>query len=364
MEQEKKVNEKGRQRGSKKSNMNFKSPKISDKVGKDDRQVHSISESKKQKESVPRPVIESVEDTYMKLMKALQFDTYEMLAKSGDGYRFTISHHYETNIRMTDYQGYPGRSKRLAEESLVLSSSLPLSCSSTIFLRRDTDRLDIMKALITGPADTPYANGCFEFDIYFPPSYPNTPLNINLETTGRNTVRFNPNLYSDGKVCLSLLNTWYGSPEERWTSHSSVLQVLVSIQSMVLVSEPFFNEPIMDAGKHIADWKGFSQAYNCERYPACVRFAMLGQITNPCPCFKEIIHTHFWLKRNEICKQIEGWIVESNKQSNMLKPPTYDPKVLPRQYQQLREELAKLPPPPGYDEKDYPFSVGHTPRAV
>lgn len=54
--------------------------------------------------------------------------------------------------------------------------------------------------LITGPADTPYANGCFEFDVYFPPDYPNSPMLINLETTGHHTVRFNPNLYNDGKV--------------------------------------------------------------------------------------------------------------------------------------------------------------------
>jgi len=49
---------------------------------------------------------------------------------------------------------------------------------------------------------------------------------INLETTGRHTVRFNPNLYNDGKVCLSVLNTWHGRPEEKWNAHtSSFLQV-------------------------------------------------------------------------------------------------------------------------------------------
>lgn len=82
------------------------------------------------------------------------------------------------------------------------------------------------KVLITGPAETPYANGCFEFDVYFPPDYPNSPMLINLETTGRHTVRFNPNLYNDGKVCLSVLNTWHGRPEEKWNAHtSSFLQV-------------------------------------------------------------------------------------------------------------------------------------------
>ena len=60
--------------------------------------------------------------------------------------------------------------------------------------------LILLKVLITGPSDTPYANGCFEFDVYFPQDYPNSPPLINLETTGNHTVRFNPNLYNDGKV--------------------------------------------------------------------------------------------------------------------------------------------------------------------
>ena len=57
--------------------------------------------------------------------------------------------------------------------------------------------------LITGPADTPYANGCFLCDVFFPPEYPSQPMLVNLATTGNNTVRFNPNLYADGKVCNS-----------------------------------------------------------------------------------------------------------------------------------------------------------------
>lgn len=60
--------------------------------------------------------------------------------------------------------------------------------------------------MITGPADTPYANGCFEFDVYFPQDYPNSPPLVNLETTGGHSVRFNPNLYNDGKV-----NGWSNS---------------------------------------------------------------------------------------------------------------------------------------------------------
>jgi len=62
---------------------------------------------------------------------------------------------------------------------------------------------------MTGPADTPYANGCFEFDVYFPVDYPNSPPLINLETTGNHTVRFNPNLYNDGKVSFNYRHVYF-----------------------------------------------------------------------------------------------------------------------------------------------------------
>lgn len=57
-------------------------------------------------------------------------------------------------------------------------------------------------------------------------------------------LRVNPNLYECGKVCLSLLNTWTGAECERWNpANSTLLQVLVSIQALVLNAKPYFNEP-------------------------------------------------------------------------------------------------------------------------
>ncbi|KAL6554245.1 Ubiquitin-conjugating enzyme [Orobanche minor] len=57
-------------------------------------------------------------------------------------------------------------------------------------------------------------------------------------------LRINPNLYDCGEVCLSLLNTWDGdSPEDEWVpGRSTMLQVLVSIQGLILNAEPYFNE--------------------------------------------------------------------------------------------------------------------------
>lgn len=145
------------------------------------------------------------------------------------------------------------------------------------------------QVLITGPCDTPYGNGCFEFDVYFPPDYPQSPMQVHLATTGRHTVRFNPNLYNDGKVCLSVLNTWHGRPEEKWNPHtSSLLQVLVSIQSLILVSEPYFNEPGYERSRGTPSGNQNSRDYDVNIRQATVKWAMLEQIRNPAPCFKQV----------------------------------------------------------------------------
>jgi hypothetical protein len=45
-----------------------------------------------------------------------------------------------------------------------------------------------------------------------------------------------------GQVCLSLLGTWSGGQGESWSADvSTTFQVLISIQSLILVDEPYFN---------------------------------------------------------------------------------------------------------------------------
>lgn len=85
----------------------------------------------------------------------------------------------------------------------------------------DNRRLDVMKAVIIGAEDTPYANGIFVFDILLEENYPLTPPKVNLMTTGGGNLRFNPNLYETGYVCLSLLGTWRGNATENWSPATS-----------------------------------------------------------------------------------------------------------------------------------------------
>ena len=62
-------------------------------------------------------------------------------------------------------------------------------------------------AMIVGPQDTPYFGGYYLFEFDYPEDYPYSPPKLTYCTNGDN-IRFNPNLYKCGKVCISLLNTW------------------------------------------------------------------------------------------------------------------------------------------------------------
>ncbi|XP_039757629.1 baculoviral IAP repeat-containing protein 6 isoform X2 [Pararge aegeria] len=302
------------------------------------------------------------EARYIDLMRTMQFETFEMMAESAEGgFRFTVPYHFEGTVRAAGERAHPARMKRLAQEAATLATSLPLSYSSSVFVRTDTDRLDVMKVLITGPSDTPYANGCFILDVYFPAEYPAVPMLINLETTGRHSVRFNPNLYNDGKVCLSVLNTWHGRPEEKWNAHtSSFLQVLVSIQSLILVPEPYFNEPGYERSRGTRVGNSASLEYNSNIYQACVRWAMLDHLRAPESCFKEVIQTHFWIKRNEIMQTVANWITELEGQTGderTQRSIQLNLMALKRHYVKLQEELSRLPMPPGLEDLDEPFQL-------
>jgi ubiquitin-protein ligase len=94
------------------------------------------------------------------------------------------------------------------------------------------------KIMIIGPEDTPYENGFYMFDYTYHKNHPFEAPSVKFLTTD-GTVRFNPNLYSNGKVCLSILGTWSGPAWEPTMSLRVVCEYLRSI----LNENPIQNEP-------------------------------------------------------------------------------------------------------------------------
>lgn len=151
-------------------------------------------------------------------------------------------HHYASEPSTTA----PTHLKRTQKEHKILSS--PGSLPSGVYIRTWESRLDLFRALFIGPADTPYASAPFVIDIHLPTDYPHAPPRAFFHSwPGASALggvgRVNPNLYEDGKICLSLLGTWEGDRGEGWSAaKSTLLQLVVSLLGLVLVPEPYFNE--------------------------------------------------------------------------------------------------------------------------
>lgn len=139
------------------------------------------------------------------------------------------------------------------------------------------DELDITHgwAMVGGCEGTPYAGGSYCFEVWFPDNYPFEPPKMQFLTNDGRT-RFNPNLYKNGKVCLSLLGTWAGEP---WSAVQSLSSVLQSIQTVVLCEEPLINEPVYSKMKLRED----SAIYNRLITHSNIETAILGQLADPPP---------------------------------------------------------------------------------
>lgn len=197
---------------------------------------------------------------------------------------------------------------RILSEISSLKQNLPLNWETSIWIRVSKTHFNFLTVLIAGPKDTPYENGLFEFHIYLPVNYPNSPPSVLLKTTGNETVRFNPNLYASGKVCLSLLGTWAGASGESWSpKSSSLLQVLVSIQSLILINHPYFNEPGYEKYINNKEWINTSIKYNEEKQPHTINLAMINMLKNPIVGFEDVIKQHFQFKKDEIINKLNIW---------------------------------------------------------
>ncbi|XVF18841.1 hypothetical protein REPUB_Repub11eG0057500 [Reevesia pubescens] len=230
------------------------------------------------------------EDILSKLQHFKQFDTVEDFA----------DHHYASSGASTK-QPPKNWAKKIQEEWKILEKDLP----DTIFVRVYESRMDLLRAVIVGAEGTPYHDGLFFFDVFFPASYPKVPPNVYYHSGG---LRLNPNLYCCGKVCLSLLNTWSGNKNEKWIpSMSTMLQVLVSIQALILNQKPYFNEP--GYARHSGTPKGesLSQQYNEETFILSLK-TMTYSMRRPPKHFEDFVVGHFYRRAHDILLACKAYI--------------------------------------------------------
>ena len=240
-------------------------------------------------------VSDDIKINYCTIMKSLQFLTYDI----DENHKF---------FNMINNTLNKASLIRIISEISSFKTNLPLNWDSTIWVRFPKNNYNIFTFLISGPKKTPYENGLFEFHAHFSEDYPKSVPKVFLNTTGNGTVRFNPNLYNNGTVCLSLLGTWAGNENETWNPITSTfLQIMISIQSFILIEEPYFNEPGYENKIDTEYGISASKLYNNNIYPNTIDYCMINMINNPPHGFKETVDNHFKLKKTEIINNLYEW---------------------------------------------------------
>jgi len=166
-----------------------------------------------------------------------------------------------------------------------------------IYYRHDEDNILNGHALIIGPKDTPYENGYYFFNFFFPSDFPYSPPLVKYLTNDGIT-RFHPNFYRNGKCCLSILNTWKG---DEWTSCLTISSVLLSL-CMLFTNDPLLHEPGINENHH--EIQLYNQVIEYKNYSV----AIFNTIQNKCylyNVFSDVIKKHFNDNKIEIINSLE-----------------------------------------------------------
>lgn len=217
-------------------------------------------------------------------------------APSTHKYHLTV---FQTNNAQSFY-------KAVQREHKLLRSALPPG----VWVRTFENRLDLLSVMIEGPKKTPYEDGLFLFDIQLGQDYPSVPPLCHYISYCSD--RLNPNLYEDGKVCVSLLGTWSGRGTEMWGPNSTLLQVIVSIQGLILVDEPYYNEAGYEKQRGSQQGKENSRMYN-EMVILKLVQSMSKMIANPPEIFNAQILAHFRERGSCMQHRIKNWMDISNE---------------------------------------------------
>lgn len=107
---------------------------------------------------------------------------------------------------------------RLLSDLKAIKQEPPEGCSASPV---SEDNLYIWNASIFGPEDTAWEGGIYSLRLQFPDAYPSKPPRVRFTCE-----LFHPNVYSDGSLCLDLL-------QDKWSPCNTICTLLMSIQSLL-----------------------------------------------------------------------------------------------------------------------------------
>ena len=200
-----------------------------------------------------------------------------------------------------------------------------------IYVSVNEENMFKIKAMIIGPKDSPYENGFYFFDFEIPKDYPIRPPKVKFINLNGN-VRFHPNLYKCGKICLSILNTWHGPG---WTSVQTLSSVLLSIQSLMNV-HPIQNEPGWETEIGMKS-KEFNNVINYHNINTSI-LSVLKKIPYGYEEFKDIVLSYF-VKNIEMYNKLIQTQFKMTGQKKKLKSGIYSMTVVNFNYNEIKEEI-------------------------
>lgn len=154
-------------------------------------------------------------------------------------------------------------SKRLLADISELQQ--PLYSDSGIFYIPTESNTFEGVACVFGPQDSPYEDCPMLYRFELPKTFPFDSPKVTFHTHNGYT-RFHPNMYVDGKCCLSILGTWSGPP---WASTMRISTILVTLQSL-MDNDPLRHEPGYATGTREESCKMYKYAVEV----ACMRYCL------------------------------------------------------------------------------------------
>lgn len=174
-----------------------------------------------------------------------------------------------------------------------------------IFVHIDEDNLAKLYALIIGVDDTPYQGGFFFFELKIVDGFPVKPPKVTFLSTASG-VRIHPNLYTEGKVCLSIINTWDG---DGWSPSYTLGTLLMAIQSYIFVKHPLHNEPgyEKESEGEGGTVETYSRYVTYQNIRTCIN-NMLEHLPSPIASFRPVLDNHLRANGQKYFKYIRSLV--------------------------------------------------------
>lgn len=115
---------------------------------------------------------------------------------------------------------------RLMSDLKAIKQDPPEGCSASPI---SDESLFTWNATIFGAEETPWEGGIFTLKLQFSERYPEKPPRVRFQCE-----MFHPNIYSDGNICLDII-------QDKWSPCHNICTILMSIQS--LLTDPNCSSP-------------------------------------------------------------------------------------------------------------------------